>query len=289
MANVKSAELSYYDSFAAEMMGKFQRLSQLISHGNSNGSYHEEILRTVLRNFLSKRYSVKTGFIYQDSLHISKQIDILIIDENVPAAYIFQEGDFAVVTPKAVVAVMEVKTTLTPTEFESALRNIASAKQFSEFHVDIAGIIFGYQKDSKPVDSTIGEWFKRPVAQEVGRGGIKAGPDLITFFKDNYSLMRFNPVNNLINDSENYRKFYQEARDGDNARIGWQLSIILSMVMSVCERNEFKKTRIFSSDSQANKLLAAEELSMGDEEFKLGDGLLQSKSKKSGDKKQGKK
>jgi hypothetical protein len=277
VANVKSAELSYYDSFAAEMMSKFQRLSQLVSHGGSNGSYHEEILRTVLRNFLSKRYSVKTGFIYQDNLNVSKQIDILIIDENVPAAYIFQEGDFAVVTPKAVIAAIEVKTTLTPIEFESALRNIASAKQFSEFHVDIAGIIFAYQKDSKPVDSTISEWFKRPGAQEVDAQGIKAGPDLITFFKDNYSLMRYNPVTKLINDSENYRKFYQET-GSDDARIGWQLSVILSMVISVCERNEFKKTRIFSSDSQANKLLAAEELSMGDKEFKLGDGL-QPKSK----------
>ncbi|QQR52000.1 hypothetical protein IPG36_05360 [bacterium] len=92
MANIKSAEISYYDSFAAEMMGKFQRLAKLVNHGGINGDYHEEILRTVLRNFLSKRYSVKTGFIYQDSEHVSKQVDILIIDENVPAAYIFQEG-----------------------------------------------------------------------------------------------------------------------------------------------------------------------------------------------------
>lgn len=280
MANVKSAELSYYDSFAAEMMGKFQRLSRLISHGGSNGSYHEEILRTVLRNFLSKRYSVKTGFIYQDGYHVSKQIDILVIDENVPAAYIFQEGDFAVVTPKAVIAAIEVKTTLSPAEFDSALRNIASAKQFSEFHVDIAGIVFGYQKDSPPVDSTIGDWFKRPAAKEVGDGGIKAGPDLVTFFKDNYSLMRFNPANNLINDSENYRKFYQEAGEGDEAKIGWQLSIILSMIISVCERNEFKKTRIFSSDSQANKLLDEEKLSMGEDEFKLGEGILSSKAER---------
>jgi hypothetical protein len=273
MANIKSAELSYYDSFAAEMMGKFQRLSRLISHSESNGNYHEEILRTVLRNFLSKRYSVKTGFIYQDSEHVSKQIDILVIDENVPAAYIFQEGDFAVVSPRAVIAAVEVKTTLSPTGFEDALRNIASAKQFSEFHVDIAGIIFAYQKDSPPIDATISDWFKRPSAQEVVTCGIKAGPDLITFFKDNYSLMRFNPINKLINDSENYRKFYQEEGEEDS-KIGWQLSVILSMVVSVCERNEFKKTRMFNNDSQANKLLEAAQLSMGEEEFKLGKGLL---------------
>lgn len=274
MANVKSAELSYYDSFAAEMMGKFQRLSGLIAHNGSNGSYHEEILGNVLRNFLSKRYSVKTGFIYQDSLHTSRQIDILIVDENVPAAYIFQEGNFAVVTPRAVIAAIEVKTTLTANSFEDGLRNIASAKQFSEFHVDIAGIIFGYRKDSPPRDATISEWFKRPAAQEVGTQGLKLGPDLITFFKDNYSLMRFNPTNQLINDSENYRKFYQKATKNNQPQIGWQLSVILSLVISVCERNEFRQTHTFTSDSQANKLLRAEKLSMGNDEFKLGVGKI---------------
>ncbi len=49
------------------------------------------------------------------------------------------------------------------------------------------------------------------------------------------------------------------------------------MVVSVCERNEFMKTRTFTHDSQANKLLQAEQLSMGDQEFKLGVGRLQKK------------
>ena len=43
-----------------------------MSHNSTTGSYHEEILRTVLRNFLSKRFSVKTGFVYKNESEVSQ-------------------------------------------------------------------------------------------------------------------------------------------------------------------------------------------------------------------------
>src|SRR3989338_6665288 len=124
MANINAPRIEYFESFANEILSKFRRLQSIVGHPTTSGDYHEEIIRTVLRNFLSKRFSVKKGFIYASQDKVSKQIDLIVIDENSPAAYIFQEGDFAIVIPQAVVAVMEVKTTLNAPNFDQALENI---------------------------------------------------------------------------------------------------------------------------------------------------------------------
>jgi Domain of unknown function (DUF6602) len=115
----------YYDSFAEEMVAKFRRVGHLIPNKATNGYYHEEILRSVLRNFLSKRFSVKTGFVYKSPQEFSNQIDIMIIDEYEASAYIYQEGDFAIVRPRSVVGVLEVKTLLRSGDFDEALDNVA--------------------------------------------------------------------------------------------------------------------------------------------------------------------
>jgi hypothetical protein len=91
----------YYDSFAKEIISKFQRVRSLVSHNPTNGEYHEEILKVVLKNFLSKRFSVKTGFVYKNEFEVSNQVDIMIVDEYRVSAYIYQEGDFAIVRPSA--------------------------------------------------------------------------------------------------------------------------------------------------------------------------------------------
>jgi len=53
----------YYSSFSSELLAKFRRVGHLVAHNSTTGTYHEEILRSVLRNFLPKRFSVKTGLV----------------------------------------------------------------------------------------------------------------------------------------------------------------------------------------------------------------------------------
>src|SRR2546430_11387371 len=144
MANINAPDIEYFDSFRKELEGKFQRVKRLVDDRSASGNYHEEILKTVLRNFLSKRLSVKSGFIYAGPGKVSNQIDIMIIDENVPAAYIFQDGDFAIVLPESVVAIIEVKTTLDATQFDEAVNNIASAKKLIQYPTALPGMVFGY-------------------------------------------------------------------------------------------------------------------------------------------------
>ena len=180
MANINAPTLSYFESFSEELKSKFQRTKILIPNNVATGNYHEEIIRTVLRNFLSTRYSVKTGFIYKSKDEVSKQIDILIIDENIPSVYLFQEGQFAIVMPEAVVCVIEVKSTIDKKGFIQSIENIASAKKLFEFPANIPGIIFNYS-GTKPDDLNLDTWFKSPVLTQFDQSP-SITPEFILFF-----------------------------------------------------------------------------------------------------------
>ncbi|HEY2004681.1 MAG TPA: DUF6602 domain-containing protein [Candidatus Saccharimonadia bacterium] len=272
MANVNRLSTAYFDSFAAEIQGKFHRLSHLVAHAGSNGTYHEEIVRTVLRNFLTKRYSVKTGFIYKDDQQVSRQMDIIIVDENSPSAYIFQEGDFAVVIPEAVVAFVEIKSRLTSQEFNGALKNIASAKFLFEYPTDVAGIIFGYLSGNAGTgltDARAGSWFRSVVPADFGVGTNKFyGPDAMIWLQDNFSIMRYDIKRNAIGAGLDYRRL-----KSTDQQSGWQLSILLAMIVGACETREFKHSRQFA-ETQANRLLGMEVMDVSEEIFVFGQGVV---------------
>lgn len=276
MANIKSVEDSYFDGFADELNGKFQRLSHLVKHNSSSGNYHEEILRVVLRNFLTKRYSVKTGFIFKGPQEVSNQMDIIIVDENAPAAYVFQEGDFAVVMPEAVVAFIEVKTTLSVQKYDQALQNIASAKKLFEYPLAHPGIVFGYQSDLnaqiKMSDDKSATWLVRQSAKDVPTTERSfCGPDAIIWFNDNYSLLRFNPANKTILDGLTYF-----GCRNPHGKTGWQLSVMLAILVGACENAESGRTRTFGKHL-AQRLLGLNLMEVSDYGFELGKGKIPQK------------
>ena len=125
-----SINQKYFESFASESAGKFRRINHLTTNARvAIGNYHEAILKVAIKNFLSDRYTVKTGYIYFDDQNISDQVDILIIDENYSFSYLFKEGDFAIIKPEAVVCAIEVKSVLNKQNFEQAILNITRAKE----------------------------------------------------------------------------------------------------------------------------------------------------------------
>lgn len=272
MGNIKRVDTSYFDSFSAELNGKFKRLRHLIRNNQADGNYHEEIIRVVLRNFLTKRFSVKTGFIFQDDENVSKQIDILIVDENSPAAYVFQEGEFAIVMPEAVVAVAEIKTTLSSKEHDQAVQNIASAKRLFDNPFAHPGLIFGYQSDqddSKKVsDDKADRWFKRKAAQGHSDTSKFYGPDAIIWLNDNYSLLRYNPDTKTIGDGLTYNSFISP-----DENVGWQLSVFLAIIVGACEHAEFSRTSHFGN-GLAKRLLGMDLMEVSDTIFELGKGRV---------------
>lgn len=227
----------YYDSFAEELSAKFRRVGHLVAHRGASGTYHEELLRVVLRNFLSRRYSVKTGFVYKNEAEVSFQVDVLVIDEHLASAYLYQEGEFAIVRPEAVVAAVEVKTILDASSFGNALENIASVRRLSAHPEDICGMVFGYE-GTPPTPQTLGRWFERPQATSLA-STPELGPTLISFFRHGVLLVKldFEGDCQIDENSPNYHPLVHiasECATMDEKAGGWQLRHILALIYAAC-------------------------------------------------------
>lgn len=229
----------FYDSFAREVISKFQRIRALVAHNPANGDYHENVLRVVLRNFLSRRYSVKTGFVYKSETQVSNQIDIMVIDENFASAYIHQEGDFAIVRPNAVVAIIEVKSTLVSKEFDKSLANIASVKRLLENPNSIASIIFGYEGVT-PSDKVFHNWMRRESALVLAQTPNLC-PSAIMFFNHGMLMLRINNELRQLDIGNKYHYFRHISRLTQmqtEYSEGWQLRFVLALIYGACSKRE---------------------------------------------------
>jgi hypothetical protein len=271
MANVNSAKDEYFDSFAHELESKFHRLAKLTAHGGASGDYHEAILKGVLRNFLTSRYSVKTGFIYKDENNVSPQTDIIIVDENNPVAYIFQEDDFVVVMPEAVVAIVEVKSTLDQQTFKSGVDNLVATKKLFDYPTSVCAILFGFQGrgGSAPSKTSLDTWFKSQGNADVVEK-FERGPEAILWQNNNHGLFRYNPTTNMIGDGEYYHIW-----NGSGGNNGWQLSMFLAMIVSACESSHNHSGPIVNlGKHQAGRLMSGtDKVSSSDEQFSFGEGM----------------
>lgn len=267
MANINAPKIEYFESFANEITSKFRRLQNIVGHPTTSGDYHEEILRTVLRNFLSKRFSVKKGFIYAGAGKVSKQMDLMIIDENSPAAYIFQEGDFAIVIPQAVVAVMEIKTTLNAPDFDESIQNIASAKSLMDFPTNLTGVVFGFD-GTNPSDEILDIWFKRPAVASFKEREILV-PNAIIFFTAKSLLVCCNEKGKI----QSGGKYYHRLTDFDDVAtngIALQVSVVLAMIIAACENKQFMITHELPESEFS--LFQSERGGLSLERFAFGEG-----------------
>lgn len=117
----------FHVSTTKELKSVEKRVRNLIGRSNwgEEGRYKEAILRNIIKRFLSPRYTVGTGFVVKSingKMECSTQIDILIFDSNFPI--LFSEGDFYIVTPNSVKAVVEVKTNLRIQGLKKAVKKI---------------------------------------------------------------------------------------------------------------------------------------------------------------------
>jgi len=103
--------LEYHKSIAAELEASKNRIRNLIGdrHWQTDGEHKEAILRKVLRNHVAETLRLGTGFVC-GPISTSHQIDILITTREKPT--LFRDGELVLVTPDAVVCIIEVKTTV---------------------------------------------------------------------------------------------------------------------------------------------------------------------------------
>ncbi|GEK16243.1 DUF6602 domain-containing protein [Aliivibrio fischeri] len=150
---MKNEISSFFSSHSHELKSKMKRLDFLIGrdHWLSVGNYKEELLRSLLKQLLPKKYEVSSGFILSldnNGNEIkSKQQDIIIWDSNEYAA-IFRDGDFVIVPPEACKAVIEIKSTLTSQTLKKAMSASDGIVDFVRTpyiqNLNIARYIFAY-------------------------------------------------------------------------------------------------------------------------------------------------
>jgi hypothetical protein len=112
---------------AAENMASNLR-SKLLSHPGELGTAREQILRDFLRAHLPKRFEVSTGFAFDCTGRMSKQLDVVIFDATV-CPRIELPGSKFLFPCEAIVAVGQVKSSVTSRQqFRDALDNLSSVK-----------------------------------------------------------------------------------------------------------------------------------------------------------------
>ena len=115
---------SFIESLANELLSKYRRLDSVLTHAPSKGSYHEKILRDIVRNYLPPTFSVGEGFVINKEGVTSSQMDILVVDNMDPRSYGYKDNDFFVASNIAVTCYGEVKTYCLRSEFIKSFHNL---------------------------------------------------------------------------------------------------------------------------------------------------------------------
>ncbi len=123
----------FHESTTRELDAIKNKVRNLIGNTNWNeeGRYKEAILRNVIKRFLPKKYLIGTGFIIKgdgEKYKCSNQVDILVFDFSYPI--LFSEGDFHIVTPNGVKAVIEVKSNIENQDLSNIINKMNSVGEF---------------------------------------------------------------------------------------------------------------------------------------------------------------
>lgn len=112
---------------AAENMANSLR-AKLVPHPGERGTAREQIIRDFLATHLPRRFEVSTGFAFDYTGKVSRQLDIVIFDSHVCPRFELPGGKF-LFPCEAIAAVGEVRSSLTSRgQFRTALENLASVK-----------------------------------------------------------------------------------------------------------------------------------------------------------------
>ena len=102
----------------------YSDMSIRIEHNLEDGKYREYLVTKVLQKIIPSKYSITNGFIIDSDNNISQEMDVIIYDKNyVPP---FFDETYTVVPIEAVIAVIQVKTTLKSDTLNDSIKNLNS-------------------------------------------------------------------------------------------------------------------------------------------------------------------
>lgn len=119
------AHVDNYDRakrFDARLRSEIEWIEKFTSHAPSIGTHYEKILSDLVSEYLPNKISVGTGFVYDSFRETSSpQIDLLCYSNQLISP-IHQRDDFVIIQPDMVLAVCEVKKTLTTSDLKYLIR-----------------------------------------------------------------------------------------------------------------------------------------------------------------------
>ena len=249
----------YFKSLAKELDSKLDRINSLINnHPGEKGSYHEYILKDLIKNFLPNRFSLKTGFIYFGESKISPQIDLMVIDENESGCILAKYDDFVIVYPEAVCCVIEIKTAFSKQDFIDSTNLIQKVKKISivntQRHGVIGGLIFAFRGE-KLSPAKLNNWYKAKASCQFAEY-----PEAILCLKEGM-------ITKKDIKSEKWGHYFIT---GDNEELKWKsLSIFLAMIIKFCDLKADKPER-----NSFERFAYIHELMASGQYLRYGNGLL---------------
>lgn len=184
---------TYLESIANELLSKYRRFDLVLSHAPTKGSYHEKILRDVIRNYLPSSFSTGEGFIINKQGETSSQMDILIVDNLDPRSFGYKDNDFYIAADIAATSFGEVKTYCKRKEFITSFQNLVNAALLiSEPRARVTSFIFCY--DAYASNETFISWVDIAISKLTNRNVIKSWdfPDYIFCLKKKVMLEKRN-------------------------------------------------------------------------------------------------
>lgn len=125
--------IEYHKATSRELLALTNKVRNLVTHWGEDGRYKEAVLKNITKKFLPEKYSIGTGFVIKQTNnrgeHLSsRQIDLIIYDDASPI--LFKEGDFVIMTPDSVRAIIEVKANIQNQDLTGIIRQANENGQF---------------------------------------------------------------------------------------------------------------------------------------------------------------
>ncbi len=103
----------FFEAATQELWSHLSQIKAYVKkHNPTIGLLTEEILRLFLKKYLPKHVSVEQGFVMSSKGELSRQSDILIYD-SLKYAPFYRINDVVIIPQESLIAVIEVKTTMT--------------------------------------------------------------------------------------------------------------------------------------------------------------------------------
>jgi len=138
---------AHYRSVTQEMAALKDRVRNFIegAHWLTDGEWKESVLRSCLARHLPETVRIGRGFVLTDS-GPTTQCDVLLYRSDCPI--VFRDGDLVFLTPDAVLAIIEVKSTLKAKTLKDVLEKFAAiGKLMGDTPEPVQFGLFAYDSD----------------------------------------------------------------------------------------------------------------------------------------------